>query len=91
MRLLANLGVLPSRYVGGAPEPMHALSYTDVAFNFADASTHGRLGHRLDAAFPGARETLTSNLARLMAKMVTPEEFVQVIDAAYQAYLATLP
>jgi raffinose/stachyose/melibiose transport system substrate-binding protein len=90
MRLLANQGVLPSRYVGGAPEPMHALAYDNVGFVFADASTHGRLGHPLDAAFPGAREIFTTNLARLMAKKVTPEEFVQVIDAAYQAYLATL-
>ncbi len=87
---MADSGALPSRYVGGAPEPMHALNYTDLAFAFADASAHGRPAIRLDAAFPGARETFTTSLARLMAKKITPEEFVQVIDAAYQAYLVTL-
>jgi raffinose/stachyose/melibiose transport system substrate-binding protein len=90
MLLLANQGVLPSRYVGGAPEPMRALNYTDVLFAFSDASTSGRLGHRLDAAFPTARATFTANLAKLMAKEISPEEFVRVIDGAYQAYLTTL-
>ena len=57
--------------------------------SFHDGAS-GRLDHRLEEIFPAAAEVFRVELARLMAKETSPEQFVEAVDAAYRAYLATL-
>lgn len=50
--------------------------------NEADA-----LGHYLDWASPGMYDTITAGVQGLMAQQVSPEEFLELLDADYQAYV----
>jgi raffinose/stachyose/melibiose transport system substrate-binding protein len=46
------------------------------------------VGHYLDWATPTFYDTLTASLQELMAKEITPEEFVQKLEADHAAFLA---
>lgn len=47
------------------------------------------LGHYLDWATPSMYDTITASVQALMAKQITPEEFLQRLEEDYQAYLAS--
>lgn len=47
------------------------------------------VGHYIDWATPTFYNTITASLQELMAKEITPQEFVEKLDADYQEYLAS--
>ena len=88
MQLVAGLGVLPGH---AAPDATGTSAlFNEMAAAFADANGKNEVGHYLDWAFPTGWDTFKANLPQLLAKKITPEEFVKSIDKEYQAFLATL-
>ena len=45
------------------------------------------LGHYLDWASPGMYDTITAGVQQLMAQEVSPQEFLELLDTEYEAYL----
>jgi raffinose/stachyose/melibiose transport system substrate-binding protein len=88
MQLVAALGVLPGHAADGATGT--SALFNEMAAAFADANSRNEVGHYLDWAFPTGWDTFKANLAELLAKRITPEQFVGAIDKEYQAFLATL-
>lgn len=88
MTLVAGLGVLPGHAAQGATGT--SALFNDMANAFADANTKNQVGHYLDWAFPTGWDTFKAQLPQLLAKKITPEQFVKNIDKEYQAFLATL-
>ncbi|MCU0483054.1 MAG: extracellular solute-binding protein [Chloroflexi bacterium] len=88
MELVASLGALPG-HSGGAMPGTSAL-FNEMAAAFAEANSKNEVGHYLDWAFPTGWDTFKAQLAELLAKRITPEQFVANVDAEYQAFLATL-
>ncbi len=88
MELVAGLGVLPGHAAPNASGS--GALFNEMAASFADANAKDEVGHYLDWAFPTGWDTFKANLARLLARQITPEVFVQNIDKEYQAFLGTL-
>lgn len=88
MQLVAGLGVLPGHAAPNATGK--SALFNEMAAAFADANGKNEVGHYLDWAFPTGWDTFKANLPQLLAKKITPEQFVQSIDKEYQAFLATL-
>lgn len=45
------------------------------------------VGHYLDWASPGMYDTITAGVQGLMGQQVSPQEFLELLDADYEAYL----
>lgn len=88
MELVASLGALPG-HAGGAMPGTSAL-FNEMAAAFAEANSKNEVGHYLDWAFPTGWDTFKAQLAELLAKRITPEQFAANVDKEYQAFLATL-
>lgn len=88
MELVAAKGVLPGHAAPGATGSSELFNEMSAAFN--DANSKDQVGHYLDWAFPTGWDTFKANLAKLQAKQISPDQFVQAVDSQYQSFLATL-
>ena len=88
MQLVAKLGVLPGH---SAPNATGSSAlFNEMAAAFADANSKDEVGHYLDWAFPTGWDTFKAQLAKLLAKQASPDQFVQPIDKEYQTFTASL-
>jgi raffinose/stachyose/melibiose transport system substrate-binding protein len=62
--------------------------FKDVAAAWATVNRADAVGHYLDWATPTYFDTYSAALQELLASRITPEEFIQKLEADYSAYLA---
>lgn len=62
--------------------------FKDVAAAWATVNRTDAVGHYLDWATPTYFDTYSAALQELLASRITPEEFIQKLEADYSAYLA---
>ena len=85
----ANAGYLPAVTVpDGADVTMPPLLTEGVAM-WKTLNANNALGHYPDWASPTMLNTFDENTPLLLANSETPEEFVDKLDADYQAYMAS--
>lgn len=61
--------------------------FADMVAAWNQMNQTDAVGHYLDWATPTFYDTLTASLQELMAKKITPEEFVQKLEADHAAFL----
>jgi raffinose/stachyose/melibiose transport system substrate-binding protein len=61
--------------------------FADLVTTWNQMNQNDAVGHYLDWATPTFYDTLTAALQELMAKQITPEEYVQKLEADHQAFL----
>jgi raffinose/stachyose/melibiose transport system substrate-binding protein len=61
---------------------------SDLVAAWAALNENNAIGYYMDWVTPTMYDTITASLQELMAKRLTPEEFVAKVDADYQAFLA---
>jgi raffinose/stachyose/melibiose transport system substrate-binding protein len=64
--------------------------FADLVTAWQSMNSRDEVGHYLDWASPTFYDTLTAALQELLAKQITPEEFVQKLDADHKAFLEQL-
>jgi raffinose/stachyose/melibiose transport system substrate-binding protein len=61
--------------------------FADLVTAWQSMNSRDEVGHYLDWASPTFYDTLTAALQELLGKQITPEEFVQKLDADHKAFL----
>ncbi len=85
--LLLEIGTLPVKPVDPALVEGRPF-FQDVVEAWGQVNQNNAVGHYLDWATPTFYDTYSAALQELLASEITPEEFVQKLDADYQAALA---
>ncbi|BAM01267.1 MULTISPECIES: extracellular solute-binding protein [Caldilinea] len=83
-QLWAEKGIVP---VGKVEVQNADPLFVDLLKAWAYLNENDLIGHYLDWATPTFYDTLVASFAELMALKITPEEFVQKVEADYAAYL----
>jgi raffinose/stachyose/melibiose transport system substrate-binding protein len=84
--LWIGTGVVPLRVDSSRVEP--GTLYGDVVAAWVQLNDNDLVGHYLDWATPTFYDTLTASLQELLGGAVSPEQFVEQVQADYAAYLA---
>lgn len=77
-------GVLPAVPVDTAKVPQGTL-LGDIVTAYAAINQADAVGHYIDWAGPTMYDSLSAGVQELMAKQITPEQFVAQVDEQYQA------
>lgn len=84
-----GVGIVPVAPVDAAGLEQGAL-FADLVTAWQSMNSRDEVGHYLDWASPTFYDTLTAAIQELLGKQITPEEFVQKLEADHQAFLQQL-